>query len=170
MRNYALNARDWGIPNRPMDLENDFGGAIGGAVKIPWPAWSGRKKTYGFVNYEGFRLRGAASAPLLTISTAQERQGDFSDWKDTNRNLIPIYDSATTAQLPSGVFTRQQFMGCSGNTPNVICPSDPHGPDFEFLSFISGSDSLLFPTCHFSVLPAEFIRPRDAFLPGGFSA
>jgi hypothetical protein len=29
--------------------------------------------------------------------------------------LIPIYDPAT----------HQQFMGCDGNTPNVICPDDP---------------------------------------------
>ena len=38
------------------------------------------------------------------------------DWTDPNTGaLIPIYDPAT----------HQQFMGCDGTTPNVICPDDP---------------------------------------------
>jgi hypothetical protein len=125
MRNNALNSRQWGIPKRPTDLENDFGGTIGGPIKIPWLAWSGRKKTYAFANYEGFRIHGAVTAPIVTIPTIQERTGDFSDWKTSSGTLIPIYDPATTTQLPNGTFTRQQFMGCNGTTPNVICPSDP---------------------------------------------
>ena len=52
LRNTAMNARQFGIPNRPKDIENDFGGTIGGPVKIPWLAWTGRKKTYFFAGYE----------------------------------------------------------------------------------------------------------------------
>src|SRR5262249_53526045 len=40
--------------------------------------------------------------------------------------LIPIYDPATSKVDPAtGQISRQQFMGCDGSTPNVICPSDP---------------------------------------------
>jgi hypothetical protein len=126
-RNTSLNARQFGIPDRPKDIENDFGGNLSGPIKIPWLAWTGRKKTYGFVNYEGFRIRGGATTPIISIPSLKERQGDFSDWLDTEGNLIPIYDPATTRPDPNnpGSFLRDQFMGCDGNTPNVICPTDP---------------------------------------------
>ena len=127
--NTALNARPFGVDQRPKDIENDFGGNIGGPIKLPIFS-SGRKKSYFFTNYEGFRLRGSTSSPHYTVPTAQERQGDFSDWP------APIYDPATTrnnpnynANLPIGgtnlPVLRDQFMGCDGNHPNVICTSDP---------------------------------------------
>ncbi len=122
-RNTELNARQFGAASRPTDLENDFGGALGGPVKLPG-AWSSHNKTYFFVSPEFFRIAGGILRPTLSIPTPQERQGDFSDWKDANGNLIPIYDPATT-QMVNGAVTRQQFMGCDGAHPNVICPSDP---------------------------------------------
>jgi hypothetical protein len=129
LRNTDLNARPFGVASRPIDKENDFGGNIGGPLKLPIFS-SGRKKTFFFGNYEGFRIKGASNAPRYTLPTAQERAGDFSDWP------APIYDPATTkvnpnfnpnlpissTNLPD---TRQQFMGCNGNQPNVICASDP---------------------------------------------
>lgn len=125
LRNTDLNARQYGIPNRPKDLENDFGGSIGGPLKLPG-IWGAHHQTYFFFNYEGLRIRGGAVTPTLSIPSMKERQGDFSDWRDATGKLIPIYDPATTKVDPvTGQITRQQFMGCDGNTPNVICPSDP---------------------------------------------
>ena len=149
LRNTSLNARFFGAVNatdangneipgtaRPKDQENDFGGVIGGPVKIPWLAWSGTKKTYFFAGYEIFRRLGATVSPTLSIPSVLERQGDFTDWKDSSGNLIPIYDPATTranpsynSSLPVGPgnlpYLRDQFMGCNGGSPNVICPTDP---------------------------------------------
>ena len=127
--NTAFNARPWGVVRRPKDNEHDFGGNLGGPIKLPIFS-SGRKKSYFFVNYEGFRLRGSTSSPHYTVPTAQERSGDFSDWP------APIYDPGTTrvnlnfnSNAPIGAnnlpFLRDQFMGCDGRRPNVICPSDP---------------------------------------------
>lgn len=129
LHNTAFNARPWGVAKRPVDIENDFGGAIGGPLKLPIFS-SGRKKSYFFVNYEGFRLRGATSSPHYTVPTAQERTGDFSDWP------APIYDPATTRINPGFnssqpisstnlPYLRDQFMGCDGHHPNVICSTDP---------------------------------------------
>ncbi len=151
-RNTWLNARPWNAYNRldtlngqkveapdtarPKDLEHDAGGFIGGpARKIPG-LWSGRRKTYFYVNFEAFRIVGGVNRPTLSIPSMAERQGDFSDWKDSNGNPIPIYDPATTGPNPNfnpsqkvsatnEPFLRNQFMGCDGKTPNVICPSDP---------------------------------------------
>lgn len=139
-RNTALNSRQYGVNKRPVDIENQFGGNIGGPLNfIPGLrklTWTGRKKTFFFVNYEGFRQIGAMVTPVLTIPTMKQRQGDFSDWKTTSGALVPIYDPATTVENPNYdpsqdtsptnlPFLRDQFMGCDGMTPNVICASDP---------------------------------------------
>ena len=134
-RNTNLNARQFGVPQRPEDIENDFGFNVGGPVKLP-VAWSGRNRSFFFVNYEDFRIAGALARQTISLPSMQERQGDFSDWVDTSGNIIPIYDPATTQPNPNFnqsqpvgpnnlPYLRQQFMGCNGNTPNVICASDP---------------------------------------------
>ena len=134
-RNTVLNARPWGSDKRPKDIEHDIGAYVGGPAKLPL-LWSNSFKTYFYVNFEAFRIAGGVNQPVITLPTMQERNGDFSDWKDSKGNLIPIYDPATTQSnpnfnpnLPVGPgnepFTRQQFMGCDGQHPNVICPSDP---------------------------------------------
>ncbi len=134
-RNSALNARQFGADTRPKDIENEFGGNVGGPMKIPG-LWTGGHKTYFFANYESFKIAGGLNRQTLSIPSLKERQGDFSDWVDQNGNLIPIYDPATTRpnpnfnpSLPEGPnnlpFLRDQFMGCDGKTPNGICSSDP---------------------------------------------
>jgi hypothetical protein len=135
VRNKILNARSFGVPDRPEDTENDWGATIGGPVKVPG-LWSGRRKTYFFFAYGGYTIRGGTVSSILSVPSLKERQGDFTDWVDSKGNLVPIYDPATTrsnpaynSSLPVGPsnepYLRDQFMGCNGTTPNVICPSDP---------------------------------------------
>ena len=135
-RNTAFNARQFGADTRPHDLENDFGGFLGGPAKFPL-AWSGSHKTFFFFDYERFRIAGGLSRPVLSIPSMKERQGDFSDWVDPSTgSLIPVYDPATLRSNPTFdpsqavsatnlPYLRDHFMGCNGDTPNVICPSDP---------------------------------------------
>ena len=128
-RNTDFNARPFGVADRPTDRENDMGGFIGGPLKGPG-FWSNRKKSYFFVNNEEYRSRGSTTKPFLTVPSTAMRSGDFSQWP------YPIYDPATTQansaynpslpESPSNLpYTRQQFMGCNGTTPNVICSTDP---------------------------------------------
>ena len=123
LRNTWLNARPFGSDTRSPDLENNYGFAVGGPVKIPLLR-SGRSRPFFFVDWEWYSAAGAVTRPTLSFPTLQERNGDFRDWVDTNGDLIPVYDPATT-QIVNGAVVRDQFMGCDGNTPNVICPSDP---------------------------------------------
>lgn len=128
-RNTVFNARPWGSAQRPRVLQNDFGGYLGGPVK--WrPLWNNKLKTYFFGHHERFRSVGSTTKPVFTLPTEKMRRGDFSEWPN------PIYDPNTTRVNPSynsGAptgpnnlpYLRDQFMGCNGNQPNVICGSDP---------------------------------------------
>jgi Carboxypeptidase regulatory-like domain len=135
LHNTSLNATQFGSPYKPKDIENQFGGSLGGPIKIPG-IWSDRNKAFFFVNIERWTIRGGTVFPVESIPSMQERQGDFTDWVDSQGNLIPIYDPATTVANPAYnpnqpqsaqnlPFLRQQFMGCDGQHPNVICPTDP---------------------------------------------
>ena len=134
-RNSALNATQWGVGQKAHDIENDYGGNLGGPIKLPF-VWGGPRRTYFFANFEQFKVRGAVSQPTISIPSTQERTGDFTDWTDSSGNLIPVYDPATTQVNPAYnpnqetgpgnlPYLRQQFMGCDGTQPNIICATDP---------------------------------------------
>jgi hypothetical protein len=75
----------------PLD-RNQFGGAIGGPVI--------RNRTFFFFDYAGLReTRGLAF--VNTVPTAETRTGDFSNYRDLQGNLIPIYDPLTTRLNPA---------------------------------------------------------------------
>ncbi len=122
-RNTVLNARQFGADKRPVNLQNNPGAFIGGPAKVKG-LWSDKRKTYFYVNFEAFRIAGGATRPTISIPSLKNRQGDFTDWRDSDGNLIPIFDPATTHTV-NGEVVKDQFMGCDGQTPNVICPSDP---------------------------------------------
>jgi len=105
-----LNARQWGASDKSYLRKHNFGANIGGPLKIPG-LWSDSVKTYFYVDVEGYRQKGGATRSTFSIPSMQERNGDFSDWRDANGNLIPIYDPATTKVLPDGTVTRQPFPG-----------------------------------------------------------
>jgi hypothetical protein len=120
-RNEALKAHQWGTSGeKPEFNRNNYGAAIGGPAKLPL-LWSDNVKSYFYFVHEGYRQTGGSSQPTLSIPSLQERDGDFRDWRDANGNLIPIYDPATLRPDGRGGFIKDQFMGCDGNTPNVIC-------------------------------------------------
>jgi hypothetical protein len=80
---------------------NLFGGTLGG------PIWKDR--THFFAGYEGTR-RKDGSTQVLSVPTALQRAGDFSQTFDTAGRLIQIYDPLTT-QTVDGRTVRQAFPG-----------------------------------------------------------
>ena len=116
-RNAALNAAQWGKTTASHDNEHNFGANFGGPVKIPH-LYEGKSKhrTFFYFNWESYHQAGGSNSPTLSIPSVLERQGDFTDWRDSSGNLIPIYVPGTItptcqAALPSGVGPSSQFPG-----------------------------------------------------------
>lgn len=78
-----------------------FGGTLGGPII--------RDRTHFFAGYEGTR-RTEGSTQILTVPTARQGQGDFSQTLDARSRLIPIYDPSTTRGV-GGQTVREPFAG-----------------------------------------------------------
>ncbi len=121
LRNKDLNAlqftnqRPAGDP-RPKDNENEFGGFIGGPVKLPFLPfiWGPKHKTYFFHDEEYLRSLGGTIRPVVSIPSLQERTGNFSDLG------YPIYDP-TTETVTNGVIHRNPY-------PNNQIPVSEQSP------------------------------------------
>ncbi len=110
-RNKVLNALSFTNQRpagdaRPKDNENQFGGFIGGPVKLPFLpfVWGSKHKTYFFFDTEFLRSNGGTIRPLYSIPSLQERSGDFSDLP------YPIFDP-TTESIVNGVLQRSPYPG-----------------------------------------------------------
>ena len=112
IRNDKLDARNFFSLSRAILKRNQFGGDIGGPLTLG-RLYSGKDRTFFFVDYEAQRLR-QGLIQSGTVPTPAQRNGDFSA-----AGLNKIYDPATTTTV-GGVTTRQQ-ISCNG-VLNVICP------------------------------------------------
>ncbi len=152
-RNEDLDANTWGNnyllatssdpavragAQRPLDRQNDYGGALGGPVIVP-KLYNGKDKTFFFFSYEQYRqTQGGTSTS--TVPTAAERNGDFSALLNTSNVLginpcdgTPIYagqvfDPSTTRTV-NGVQCRTAFPG------NIIPQKDFSPVGLKMLSY-----------------------------------
>lgn len=134
-RNEALDAFSWnddfanslalnsGTPlsPKPRDRQNDFGGALGGPVRIPH-IYDGHDKTFFFFAWEQYRNRRGLALDVISIPTAAERGGDFSALLGADTGIPnpctpgqdvfvgQIFDPSTT-QTISGQTCRSPFPG-----------------------------------------------------------
>jgi len=116
LRNGAMDASTFGSMGNNHLVQNNFGASFGGPLA--------GKKTFFFLNYEGFRLA-QADAQILTVPTPQEIQGDFSMsgtniYDPTTAVANPAYDPTKPTGPTNFPYTRSQF-------PNNQIPSS--GPN-----------------------------------------
>lgn len=94
------NRNGQGITDQPF---RNYGGAFGGKVWIP-KIYDGKNKTFFWLGFEGYRDTQAASREQYT-PTALERNGDFSQSRNSAGGLQTIYDPFATvngARTPFG--------------------------------------------------------------------
>ena len=116
-RNTDLQANNFfynsaGLPRAPFH-QNQFGGNFGGPIR--------KDRLFFFVGYEALRLRlpagGATSAGglpnIISVPTALQKQGDFSQTFTSTGALIQIYDPTSTVPDPNspGNYIRMPFQG-----------------------------------------------------------
>ena len=97
---------------------DQYGGVISGPVWIP-KIYNGKDKTFFLFNYEGYR-EGTPNPQVITVPTEAFRNGDFSQYRTANGQLIRIFDPATGRNV-NGVWTRDPF-------PNNIIPANRISP------------------------------------------
>ncbi|HTP36718.1 MAG TPA: TonB-dependent receptor [Candidatus Acidoferrales bacterium] len=93
LRNDKLDSRNFFALQRDVLKRNQFGGAIGGPLRIP-KVYNGRNRTFFFLNYEGMRQR-AGTVFNSIVPTPAQKAGDFSA-----PGLNPIYDPTNAAPFP----------------------------------------------------------------------
>jgi hypothetical protein len=96
--------------------QNQFGASAGGPLSIP-KLYNGKNRTFFYLAWEGYRYASKAETGGVGPTDAM-RNGDFSGLKDSNGNVIPIYDpSTTTYNSATGQYSRQTFTQ-EYNEPN----------------------------------------------------
>jgi hypothetical protein len=107
LRNNAMDAPGFFAPVQgtsklqPELRYNLFGASLGGPIR--------HNKTFFFANYEAQR-RKTGSVLTLTVPSALQAAGNFSQTRTAAGALIPIYDPAST-QTVGGAVVRTQFPG-----------------------------------------------------------
>lgn len=108
-RNTVLNARKFFSADRAVVRQNNFGGTIGGPVRLPG-VYDGRNRAFFFFSYEKAIYRAGNPSSIISIPSLAMRQGDFRGFTDSSGRTIPIYDPATS-RVVNGQVVRDQFPG-----------------------------------------------------------
>jgi hypothetical protein len=102
LRNEKLNARAWAAEKRPIDKQHNWGGFLGGPVKIPVAGiFKGKSRTYFYTDLESFRQAGGNNVPTISLPTVKMKNGDFSEWRTADGAMIPVFDPNSTRANPN---------------------------------------------------------------------
>jgi hypothetical protein len=114
LRNTALNSRNFFALTNPPIHYNQFGGTLGGPIR--------KNKTFFFAALET-TVTSSSIPEILTLPTAAERAGDFSNLLNAAGKQIPIYNPFTTVvnTTSPSQSTREPF-------PNNVIPASIFDP------------------------------------------
>ena len=116
VRNDAFDARNFFSLEQPKLRRNQFGGTLGGPVHLPH-IYNGRDRTFFFFSYEGTRDRRANTFSSLTVPTALERTGNFSQ---SSRKPT---DPQTKAAFPGNIIPASRFDPASVKFIDALVPA-----------------------------------------------
>jgi hypothetical protein len=100
-QNNSLNAYVWGSTTRTAVHYNEYGGTIGGPVRIPH-LYDGRaRKTFFFYSYDGIRNNAPVNTGYMTLPSQAERNGDFSKTCQVTSGIIYGNAGCTSTTNPT---------------------------------------------------------------------
>ena len=122
--NTILNSNDPFALSKPKIVMNDFGGTLGGPVRIPH-LYSGEDRAFFFVSYEGLRLP-RQTPMLLSVPSADMRNGNLTSYL-AGQGVAAIYQpDGVTAIDPANVpvsATSARLLKYLMPTPNYGDPN-----------------------------------------------
>jgi hypothetical protein len=150
LRNEDLNANEFfanrnGV-KRPLYRYNVAGYTFGGPFYIPGKFTRWKEKLFFFFGQEFVNLTAPGSLQSVTVPTALERQGDFSQTLDVGGRQVPITDPLSKAPFP-GNMVPQNRIDPNGQKllqvfplPNITDRSITKGNyNYNFLESIPGT-------------------------------
>lgn len=139
--NEALNAHQPYTGLRNKIRQHDFGGTLGGPIKIP-KLYDGTNKTFFFFSFEMFKQTNIVNASS-TVPTASYRNGDFSGLIPAEGRLItrasgganvPVVDAFGNTIQSGTIFdpNTQRPVVCNTAPINGLVPTCTNGATYQF--------------------------------------
>lgn len=154
VRNGAFDSQDWfndyfGTPE-PALRQNDFGGTLGGPVKLPG-VYDGKDRTFLFLSYEGLRLTQPQAASINYVPDFGLRTSAPAALRPA-LNAFPVQSAKGIDDVANGI---AQFIGTWSN------PSSLDSTSVRFDHVLTGKLRIFFrfgdTVSNSSVRPAGFV-------------
>jgi len=119
--NTVFNSNNPFALTKPRIIMNDFGGTLGGPLRVPW-ASAGTVRNFFFASYEGLRLP-RQTPMLLSVPSSAMRGGDLTDYL-AGQGVSAIYQpDGVTAIDPANV----PVTPVAANVINYLFPGPNYG-------------------------------------------
>jgi hypothetical protein len=138
-RNESLNATSWDAHhfNYPVPKSVERAGiegfSLGGPIYIPGKFNSKKDKLFFFVSEEWSHWKQPASTKVVTVPTAAERNGDFSQSRDSTGALITVIDPTTGAPFPGNVIPANRIDAMGKSILNFFPAPNYTNPQGSYL-------------------------------------
>jgi hypothetical protein len=125
IHNSIFNARNWAAPSRDQIKRSQFGGTLGGPVRIP-RFYSGKDKTFFFFGHQSTRFHYVSSSGQGFVPTAANLNGDFSAMLDAKNpanplgRAITINDPLTGKPFPGNLIPSNRFDAAAIATARLL--------------------------------------------------
>jgi hypothetical protein len=151
-RNTALDARGYFDPTRSAFNQNQFGGSIGSPIKS--------NKLFFFTDYQGTRTTQGVSTGNISVPSAPERNGDFSDQAGSfattavvNGTHLIVPNTVSGAYLASQVLSPKLGYQVTAGEPyyfsagqhQPVDPNNPNAPPPIYSTSCTSSSQCVFP-------------------------
>ena len=122
LRNTNLNAKNYFSPDRAKFDRNQYGGTLGGPIRP--------QQTYFFLDYQGTQMTEGVESGLISVPSALERSGDFSNISDVLTGTVKgqAWADSLAQKLGYPVAPNEPYYvaGCGNSSqcvfPNAVIP------------------------------------------------